>query len=392
MPVIFSRTTNNRIAFPSVFLAAWLSVILSVASASAGEFEVLRDQSGNPANVRNSPFLRMVIGDFNSLSCSHTWVSNDGYLLTALHCIEGCITGAMEFDGSRYNRFAYKKIEVPNTKYYSHPFVAFEVNESRLKDVRCLLNEGAPGKKPLEARIVALGAKGWIPDYLRGDFKKKYPEIYHEYRQKGYVGIGDHGDFALLKVEPAPPSALDTSATPNAFEYFSHPPQCLAIDGTIDTQTIGTGAQVWSLSFPNLSTRVNRSEFVYQPVATGGRVYTKNDHPHYSPEALSEIDEHFLYSSTDSEVGASGSALINSQGKIAGILAMSITDRTQYTRGASLFLPSSHILKRLRDVLGNDFVETKLLNGCSVSPSTDNLLNLLRSVSTNSRLSGEISS
>jgi hypothetical protein len=356
-------------------IAAAIAILLSFNGAFAGEFEILKDHTGSTVSVKDSPFLRMTIGNFNSLSCSHTWVSNDGYLLTALHCIEGCIVGAGEYDGSHYHRFAYKEIEIAGTKYYSHPFTVYEVNESRLKDLRCLLNEGAKGKKPLEARIIAIGAKGWIPDHAREEFKTRYPLLFEKTRQEGYVGIGDYGDFALLKVEPT----SETSTIENAFDYFSYPPQCLPID----SGATRLNEQVWSLSFPNVSARPNHKELVFQPVATGGRVFSKTNHPLYSAEDLSNIDEHFLFSSTDSEIGSSGSSLVNSQGKITGLLAMSVSVRDRYTSGSSLFLPASYIIQHFRSTLGDEFVRTKLLNGCVVSSNTETLLSTLRSVSTN---------
>jgi len=355
----------------------YLFVCLSFSCALAGEFETLKDFKGNTVSVKDSPFLRMAIGNYNPLSCSHTWVSNDGYLLTAFHCIESCLMGAKEFDAGHYNRFAFREIEIEGTKYISHPFVVYEANDSRLKDLRCLLNEGASDKKPLQARVIALGAKGWIPSHSRAEFKSKYPEVFEEYRQKGYVGFGDHGDFALLKVEPTDVAAT-VPTVENTFEYFSYPPQCLPIasDAAIP------GDSVWSLSFPTLSARPKYKESVYQPVATGGTVFSKANHPLYSVADLSDVDEHFLFSSTDSDTGASGSSLINSQGQIAGLLAMSITVRDRYTKGSSLFLPTRHILQRLRTVLGDEFVEAQLLKGCQVSSSTRNLLNSLLSVPT----------
>lgn len=343
--------------------------------AVANEFQVLSDQSGNAVSLMNSPFVQRTIGEYNNdLSCSHTWVSNDGLLLTAFHCIVGCLEkGEEEVDGA-YRPIAARKIP-------GYPARVYTLDTTRLGEVRCSisgLRDSAPPyqKRPsgLRAKILATGARSWIPVDSQHYLEKKYPDVLAQLRKQGFVGVGDEGDFALLKIEQVPGVPLATPGHP----YFAPSGQCIPIDDV----PAAPGQRVWNLSYPDLSSRPNGKDLVYKPLVSGGRVYTKENHPLFPKESLSEISDAFYYSSNDVEVGSSGSSLLNSQGKVAGVVAMSISERDKYTKGSTLFIPSSFILQKFREQLGDDFVRSNLLNGCTVSSNTRHLLSLIQQVPT----------
>lgn len=353
------------------------------------EMQILKDDKGESYDLSASPSIQASISwngwGGNYSDCTHTWVSNQGHMLTALHCIRSCI------EQSKFERFKneqgfeqYKliknekgeegyvetgllrKIKVPNTvdSYGVDPYVVYEVDEEKLKNVVCLDGQA----KGLQMRILALGAKGWIPEYDIPGFSKAYSEIYQEYRKKGFVGIQDIGDFALVQVEKIP----DTSVQ-NGNKFFSYPPNCLKMR----KDQVKTGEKVWNLSYPAF-TRKDGSESSYDPRVSGGVVFSKWKHPRYSPENLKVLDDRFLYASTDIEGGSSGSSLLDEKGDIAGVISLKTEGPNQYVMGSTAFIPSPIILERFREKLGADFVKTQLLDGCQVNSKTESLLKHIR--------------
>lgn len=338
-----------------------LALLLLPLAARAGEFEAA------PAGVpgASNPFVRMVFNSpnpSNPSSCSHTLVSNEGHLLTALHCITACLEGAGRLENNAYVRFGIRQHEVPGTLFKRHPFVVYEINEEKLPEIACLLDEGHGGERR-RAKILAVGARGYVPNYLQHEFREKHPAEYQEIRHQGYTGVGDVGDFALLQLEAAP------ATNARAYEFFPAEGQCLPLDPA----GAAPGETVWNYSYPHLGTRKGKEAFAYLPLASAGKVFTSRNHPAFPEESLSDIDPRFLYASTDVEIGSSGSAQVSERGKVAGVTAMSISAREKFTPGSSIFLPTPLILETLRRKLGAPFVE-RLLNGCEVPAATRELV------------------
>ena len=339
--------------------ALLLAFLLVSLAARAGEFE-----APPPSAPGANPFVRMVFNSpnpSNPSSCSHTLVSNEGHILTALHCITACLEGAGRFENDAYVRFGIRRHDVPGTIYKHNPFVVYEINEEKLAEMSCELDEGQGGERA-RARILAVGARGYVPNYLQYDFRAKHPEPYEEIRRQGYTGVGDVGDFALLQLE-APPAAA------RAYEFFRAEGQCLPLDPA----GASPGETVWNYSYPHLGTRKGMDKFAYLPLASAGKVFTRQSHPAFQEESLSDIDARFLYASTDVEIGSSGSAQVSARGKVAGVTVMSISSREKFTPGSSIFLPTPLILDTLRRKLGAPFVE-RLLHGCKVPAATAGLV------------------
>lgn len=381
----------STIAAATLFLSACFTLNKSDQSRGpASEMRILRDADGQPANLANSPFFRSTLSwrgqGGNFANCSSTWVSNDGLALTAFHCIRSCLENSSfervknqdgtesyktiknaRGDSVAVENGLIKKIEVPNTlDPYNNPYVVYEVDSKKLKTVSC--PDG--NIKGLSVKILALGAKGWIREDMWASFSQRYPEIFKKYRELGYVGVGDIGDFALIHFERTPSTPLDLSQA----KYFSYPPSCLKIK----PDAIEPGEKVWNLSFPAYSRSADSSSH-YEPRVSGGLVFSKDHHPLFSAAQFKEssFDENFLYASTDIEGGSSGSSLFDANGQIVGIVGRKVAGPNQYVLAATTFVPTPLVLRRIGQVMGPAFVE-RLQNSCVPSAQGEVLLNLIR--------------
>ncbi len=320
---------------------------------------------------QESPFFPPYFGG----QCSGTYITNDGYFLTALHCLLRCNTipeGKTRFFTEDQWRKVITNREIKNKKDYAR---VIEVDVIKAKSLVCNMGVTLVPKKDrgeanqgleLKARIISLGAKGYIYWEDQGRLVKKNPEFLESLLKKGFTGAGNAGDFVLMKMEANPTSEKAYTSD------VSPPGECLPLAA----ENVSFQSPVWSFTYPrvirpNLDSRS-------QPLFSSGKVIAKQEA--YDLEEIFRPGQQAL--SIDAEVGSSGGSYINQEGKVSGVLVVTSNRSDHYQFGSTLGTGAEHIIGHLRQDIGDEHVE-KILSGCKVSPRTESLVNEILNVQGN---------
>jgi len=360
-----------------------LSNLLASFSTFAVRFRPLSPELAEFAASENIPFFKGALE--RGLMGSHTMITPDGYFLTAFHNITSCLqssrnmylhdeNGKMILDekGKAKSSGLVKKIDIPNTKNsndYDRPYYAYKIDQEILKKgVYCTLGRNYE----IAAKIISLGAEGWFPAWNMWDIKDNYPELFSQFRQNGYTGVGDIGDFALLKMVPNDKTAR-TDLIPHP--EISIPSTCLPVS----RKKLKLAESIINLAFPTYD-RGNGNSSKYDIRISEGKVITKETHPRFIPANLRNIDDLSLLASIDSEPGSSGSSVLNDKNEIVGVIHLKLSNKSTYKYGTTVFVPMDLILNKFEMDLGKEFVESELLNRCPADPKIDHFLSEVRTL------------
>lgn len=262
--------------------------------------------------------------------CTATFVSNDGYVMTAMHCLNGLVDREY-LEDMKFVLYTSNK-EAIGHKYMVN--ISFEGKQSEVR-----------------ATLIETG-KGFVdqinPIYAFTKNSEKYLDIMEE---KYYAAE----DYAILK--------LDLENTP-----------CLPVA----SKPAAVGDFVWSIAYPaRFSAIKGRPLWTGKSAAfTSGRVTNgllenaslaerlKGTSPEYQQAYLSvegaTLNEDNLTASVDALAGASGGALLNGDGEIVGIYAISqpLTGSAWdgYISGASVFANAQAAVQKLKASLGEEQV------------------------------------
>jgi len=332
------------------------------------------------ANLPSSPvFSYRLPGD---LQGSYNFITNDGMILTAGHNVVGCLNYNKDVRVRLPDLWKYKVISKGDGPVRSHSISGtedkfsygegievVETPHEAIHDLKCERNINFQVDQNTY-QLLAFGGDGYISFESQNHMRHHYPELLKSALGKQKLnGVAGIGDFALLNL-------VENPGAPLRGNRLTHhlPVHCLPLSPT----GASLGDKVWNLGFPALGGRPGYSP-LYQASISGGIVYSKYDHPSYSPANLKAFDDELLYASLDSGPGSSGSAVINSAGEIVGIIVMGVDASVlkQYKRGATVFINSRNIVKHLREKLGDQYVDEKILKGCQLTPEAKELIRIV---------------
>jgi hypothetical protein len=304
----------------------------------AAEFSDLKNVNDIPKEtfltVQQSSVRFQILG---GSSCTGTWVSNDGLMLTALHCLESCLSYP-ENDGSRPIETSF--VQYPQLELgfpFSLPIRKF-LKEKAYSRV-CKVESGTYGiSSNLGAQLVFTPAQGWIDPYAAKFLRKNDMAFLQKLRSEKLSGIGDESDIALIKIAP-----VDSNKPLFLPEYFSWPANCTKVrfEKLIDDETI------FSISYPAIN-RLNKVSN-YKPQFTDGKVLKVADQSKPVSNFL-EVNfpgNNFIVSTLDAESGSSGSGIFDIQGYIRGVTFLGLGPTTHYVSGRTVSLPLSDYFEEM---------------------------------------------
>lgn len=304
-----------------------------------------------------SPFFKSRLMGYSG---SHTFITSDGYFLTAAHNLLTCMNNRGNYtinaegnavtlpkDQQLLHRSTVSGILIGEGQNVT-PLEIVTFNMTALKrGILCDVGH----QKLFQAEIVALGSTGYIPAGMYFDFQEQLPDLFKKYQDLGFTGVGGPGDFALMKLIPHQTSEKVDSS----INQINLPSSCLPLseDGPV------IGERIYSLNFPSSQN--------YLPSFTEGITYSEDTNPLFVDENLSVRSPHELYGSIASWGGSSGGAVVSwNDNKVVGLIHKRLS--TDPVDGATAFINSKHMSQVLRQQLGNEFFENKLLNNCEATP------------------------
>lgn len=309
-----------------------LSTALSLSVWADGANSEYRDLETVDVESRPAAFEKVRKASFQiGRGCTATFVSNDGYVLTALHCLQLDLSSKFQRETFNDMKFSILKFD---QQLIGHTFDTTVFDGESSKDV--------------QFTVVATG-KGFFGSINYIAAFKANPEKYYDVMEEGY---GPAEDYAVLK--------LNLENTP-----------CLSLA----TEPVEVGDFVWSIGFPIR-------------VAIGGRPLWSGKHEAYSSgqitngpvddeinkinlEGTSEeyqkaylgvvgaiSNEETLTASVDGLGGGNGGSVVNKKGEIVGVLSMTATaNKKRYYYGTTLMNKVFTTVPKLKAKLGEERVK-----------------------------------
>lgn len=263
-----------------------LALLLSFSSSIA--LAALYDVGKVPAHLKPSGFERgraaalEIPAANDDQGCSATIVSNQGHVLTALHCLPQCIRLT---EGKTVSSFRYT---VPD-----HQAVKAGKATCRVPFAQEGRNLGSHS-----VTVVAVGA-GYVyavkPKNLAKELDKK-PERRAAFSQLIEAGVGIPGDFAILSV----PGLAGRS--------------CVRTSG----RTASVNESVWNIGYPDTRNRAAFSpgSVTYAPI---GKVPSQVISGQQGASLVTRRTG-ALISTIEAHAGSSGSGMLSSQGELLGVV------------------------------------------------------------------------
>jgi S1-C subfamily serine protease len=247
----------------------------------------------------------------NSSDCSAAFISNDGYVLTAMHCISSCLpNNVLRISGSEKEAYMLYEKTAP------------------VKGLICA-DISAPELQLNTAEIVAIG-KGFAEfDDLQ---IRKIPV---EIRKKIFEL---RSDFAILKFKvPNPVKCLSLEKKPS----FNINEQTFTLgfpSETFRNQYASDGVKLF-ISIGKITGNVSRSAYLTQNRLSNEDILKLLEtHPSWD-----------FFIDSDTTDGNSGSPVINEQGNLIGVYhsMMTADSQNQYVTGSSIALKITEIQNQL---------------------------------------------
>ncbi len=311
-----------------------LSFILKT-PAFADEFVPPEEYSGVSSSVfqrikESSVRFKLEKGHF----CTGTWISQEGHLLTAFHCV----AESLEQHYTEENPPFDVEDRLMSSAKERREIKILRLNKNSFHVRLPLLHQDPTKPSGLEARIVTAGFKGWLRGYDLPFLRANDPQVLQQLRSLGITGVGDNDDMVILKIS----RTQDPITYP---AYVQWPPKCAAIDA----RRMDLHEELASLSFPTLERSSRYSPNA--PLFTRGMILAGNE---IEQELRTLLDEHyprneFIFNTLDAEGGSSGSGLFDFSGKLRGITIMTYGRSDRYYYGRTISLPVSRILPFLSE-------------------------------------------
>lgn len=228
----------------------------------------------------SSAATRLIVHGGKPTSCSASYVSDQGHVLTAAHCLEGCVT----------------RDKVPK-------FPA--------KDIQCDVTLG--GRK-MKARIVVMATC--------------HPKLMIESTLNGRPTCEDQGDLAILMPE-TPPKDFGCLKIATRLPEVDH--TVTAIGYPKKTTRRGPG------NSDGVNMHISRGKIVQKDHCV--RIAKKN-REEVALSGAENLQKRFIQSTADIVQGSSGGPLVNSSGEIVGVAMAHMGDNDKYECPGSAFFES----------------------------------------------------
>ena len=307
-----------------IFLIVILIIFTSIARSAFYQPEQLPNKPQKLKNAINSTFYLNV--DDSDSHCTAFAISNDGYVLTNLHCLRSCFDNGSKYYGADY----YKKIEDLGV------FNLWEVKSNYPKNQICRNYTSFDNNKYFtEPHIVTLGAG-------KGSFEEKELSQIPKAIFNKIIKVSE--DYAILKYD----------------QVIAEP--CIKISKTKKVES----ENLWLIGYPKKSDRQDGfdSDGLHQYVSTGFRRKSIKEDPYlktifktkkeWNLES-SMYDRHqFLLTDIDSLGGNSGGPIINSNGELEGLLFANVKPNAdKYEQATAISLKASYIYASVLKKLGH---------------------------------------
>lgn len=257
-----------------------------------------------PSNIKPATFDRgrsaalQIQAEGDEFGCSATIISNQGHVLTALHCLAQCV----------------KFTEGKSVK--SFRFTMPDQQQIRSGKANCKLPFAQEGKKfgSLAVQVVAAGA-GYVFATDTENLKKeldKNPDRRAAFSQLIEAGVGITGDYAILRV---PGLAGRTCAKTSA-------------------RTASVNESVWNIGYPD-----TRSGAVFSPGRVSFAPVGKVDSTVTSGQQGANLVMRrtgALITSIEAHPGSSGSGVVSYQGDLVGLVNAAGTKAGSSSFGSSI--------------------------------------------------------
>ncbi len=277
----------------------------------------------NLENALSSTFYLNV--DDSDNHCTAFAISNDGYVLTNLHCLRSCFDNGSEY----YSEDYYKKTE--NTGVFN----LWEVKSNYPKNQICRNYTAFDNNKYFtEPRIVTLGAG-------KGAFEEKELAKIPKAIFNKIVKISE--DYAILKYD----------------QVIDQP--CIKISKTKKIQN----ENLWLVGYPKKSNRQDGfdSDGIHQYISTGLRRQSIKQDPYlktiftttkeWNLESSMYDQKRFMLSDLDTLGGNSGGPIIDAKGELVAVLFASVMANTEkYEQSTAIGLKVDEIYKSVLKKLG----------------------------------------
>lgn len=266
----------------------------------------------------------------NGLSCTGVLVDPEGRALTNLHCIEGCLMEKMAYR----KELAYEEPVFIDPKNAANKHFLQKIVPNLSKGLTCNVKIGINGSKDqtVSAEIIHIFGPGFLyPRPLVSDLSEKFPSVSRDLKNLGFEASGD---LVLFKVPPQPHSS------------------CVEMDFvSFESET---AAKLVNLAYPTVLRKTNHPQSPMELIGDGETLlysageasasinYLRKIFGANSAEQISAILPHGTFlSSTDAEVGTSGSPLFSKEGRLIGVTRATYNfNQTEYsawlTQGISL--------------------------------------------------------
>ena len=306
----------------------FLNFILIIFNSQAFAAFYNSDQLPNkPQKLENAlaATFRLNVDDSEN-HCTAFSISNDGYVLTDLHCLKTCFQNSVDFYSDDY----YKKSEIPGT------FSLWEVKSNYPKNQICHNYTSFDNNKYFtEPTIVTLG-KG------KGAFEEKELRNIPKAIFNKIIKLSE--DYAILKYD----------------QVIDQP--CIKISQTEKV----TDENLWMIGYPRKSNRQDGfdSDGVHQYISEGLHRKSVQEDPYlktiftkakeWNLESSMYDQKRFLLSNLDTLGGNSGGPIINAKGELVALLFANIMANTEkYEKSTAIGLKSDEIYKSVLKKLGH---------------------------------------
>ena len=306
------------------FLIVILIIFTSIARSAFYNSDQLPNKPQKLKNAINSTFYLNV--DASDNHCTAFAISNNGYVLTNLHCLRSCFANGSEYYSADY----YKKTEDLGV------FDLWEVKSNYPKNQICRNYTSFDNNKYFtEPQIVTLGAG-------KGSFEEKELSQIPKAIFNKIIKVSE--DYAILKYD----------------QVIAEP--CIKISKAVKIQN----ENLWLIGYPKKSDRHDGfdSDGLHQYVSTGFRrksikedpylksIFSKNKE--WNLESSMYDQKRFILSDLDVLGGNSGGPIINSEGELVALLfakVISNTDKQEQT--TAIGLRADEIYKSVLKKLGH---------------------------------------
>lgn len=260
-------------------------------------------------------------------TCTGTRISNNGHILTARHCFNACLISQGHVE--------VEKI-YPEDGYMSPKLYRFKADREAICD------QEINGVKT-KVKILAIG-----PAFMTESEKRSLPlydnPLYHSYLDQDFFHTGD---FLIAKeLNPTESSCKKINTTTNAPEeqvqYMGYPGASKgrgAHNSDGESLYLAQGKINESIQSNPCVDRGSYSDTVWERV---DRTYNR---------------ESIILSTVDILPGASGSALLNQEGEIIGLLNSTYAHRvdifSEYCAGSAVAIKIDHVLNLARNFLSD---------------------------------------